>query len=258
MRAAVAILALAAVPAAADEAPPWNAADAYYGAEAMAKARAHIRKHHGGQNYLFALGERLEYQSNEGEPLFLWDAQGWYGGDVNRFWVKTEGEYLFDESAFEEAEVQALYSRAVTPFFDLQAGLRWDFAPDPDTAHAVIGVEGLAPYWFEIDAAAFVSEDGDVSARIEAEYEILFTQRLILQPRTELEFAVQDVPARGIGSGLRSAELGGRLRYEIVREIAPYVGVEWSRAVGETADFARSEGEGVSAVSVVAGLRLWF
>ena len=122
----------------------------------------------------------------------------------------------------------------------------------------MFGVQGLAPYWFEVDAAAFVSDDGDVSARLEAEYELFLTQKLILQPRAELDFAVQDVPELGIGSGLSTAEAGLRLRYEFRREFAPYIGVSWRRAFGETADFTRADGEDVESISFVAGLRLWF
>jgi copper resistance protein B len=136
--------------------------------------------------------------------------------------------------------------------------VRHDFKPDPSRTYGVLGIQGLAPYWFEVDAAGFVSNEGDVSARLEAEYDFLFTQKLILQPRTELNFAVQDVKELGIGSGLSTAELGLRLRYEIVREFAPYVGVSWTRLVGKTEDFARDEGEDVSSVSFVAGVPLWF
>lgn len=236
----------------------WSAADEYWGSEAMKEARRVVREEHGAAKTFFIQGERLEYRSNEGAPLFLWDGQGWWGGDRDKLWLKTEGEYSFDEDAFEDAEVQALWSRAFARYFDLQAGLRHDFAPGDDRTFGVIGVQGLAPYLFEVDAAAFVSDDGDLSAQVELEYELLLTQRLILQPRTELNLAVQDVPENGVGSGLSTAELGARLRYEIKREFAPYVGVSWERTVGETADFARADGEDPSSVSFVAGVRFWF
>ena len=246
-----------------NEAPPdsqhgWSAADKYWDPVAMAEARRAVQEEHGASKTFFIQGDRLEYRTNGGEPLFLWDAQGWWGGDKNKLWIKTEGEYSFDQDAFEEAEVQALWSRPFSRYFDFQAGVRHDFAPDDDRTFGVLGVQGLAPYWFEVDAAVFVSDDGDVSARIEAEYELLLTQRLILQPRTELNFAVQDVSEYGVGSGLSTAELGARLRYEIKREFAPYIGVDWTRSVGETADFARADGGDPSSVSFVAGLRLWF
>lgn len=238
--------------------PGWSAADEYWDPQAMKDARRAVREEHGAGKTFFIQGERLEYRSNEGAPLFLWDGQAWWGGDKDKLWIKTEGEYSFDEKVFEDAEVQALWSRAFSRYFDLQAGLRQDFAPGGDRTFGVLGVQGLAPYWFEVDAAAFVSDDGDVSARIELEYELLLTQRLVLQPRTELNFAVQDVPENGVGSGLSTAEIGARLRYEIRREFAPYVGVSWERAVGETADLARTDGEDPSSVSFVAGVRFWF
>jgi copper resistance protein B len=154
--------------------------------------------------------------------------------------------------------VQALWSRAIDPWFDLQTGLRYDFRPDPSRAYLVLGVQGLAPYWFEVDAAAFVSTKGDVSARFEAEYDIRFTQKLILQPRVEVDFALQDVPELGIGSGLSSGEIGARLRYEVRPEFAPYVGVEYERAFDGTARFRRAAGEDRGGVSFLIGLRTWF
>ncbi len=247
-----------AVAASSGFAHAQKAADEYYDPQEMAAARHALTHHHGGSTFAFFQAERLEYQTHGGDPVFLWDAQGWYGGDINRLWIKTEGEYDLDGGFFEEAEVQALYSRAITSFFDAQIGFRHDFEPDPSRNFAVIGLQGLAPYLFELDAAMFISGDGDVSARIEAEYEFLLTQRLILQPRTELNFAAQDVPTLGVGAGLSTAELGARLRYEVRREIAPYIGVSWSRSVGQTADFARLAGENVQSTSFVAGLRLWF
>ena len=226
--------------------------------EATLAARAHMQRHHGAGALVYVEGERLEYQTNEGDPLFLWDAQGFYGGDFNKLWIKTEGEYDFQADRFGEAEVQALYSRAVGSFWDVQAGVRHDFAPFEDTTYGVLGVQGLAPYLFEIDTAFFISDRGDVTARVEAEYELLLTQRLILQPRAELNFAFQDVPALETGSGLSTAEAGLRLRYEIRREFAPYIGVSWTRDVGDTADFARAAGEDPAELSFVAGVRVWF
>ena len=158
----------------------------------------------------------------------------------------------------EEAELQLLYSRAIARFWDLQAGIRQDFRPRPTRTYGVFGVQGLAPQWFEVDVAAFVSDEGDVSARALAEYDLFVTQRLILQPLGELNFALQDVPELGVGSGLNSVELGLRLRYEIEREFAPYVGVSWTRLMGDTEDFARAEGENVEPLSLVAGIRVWF
>lgn len=236
----------------------WSAADEYYDPAEMDEARRQIQHEGGGTRHLFAQADRLEYQSNDGAPLLVWDAQGWYGGDLNRLWLKSEGEYSLEEDDIEGFEIEALYSRAISPYFDLQAGLRQDFDPDFQTTYAVIGVQGLAPYWFEIDSAAYLSEAGDLTASFEAEYELLLTQRLVLQPRAELSFSAQEVPELGLGAGLTSAEAGARVRYEIDRQFAPYLGVSWHEKFGATADFARLEGEETQSVSVVLGVRLWY
>jgi copper resistance protein B len=158
----------------------------------------------------------------------------------------------------ETAELQLRYSRLVTAFWELAVGVRYDIEPEPSGGFAVLAAHGLAPYLYEVDADAFISEDGDVSARIEVEYPILITQRLILQPALELDFAVQEVEEVGVGPGLSQVELGLRLRYEIVREIAPYVGFVWERKVGRTADLARRRGEDFDVPAFVAGVRFWF
>jgi copper resistance protein B len=170
---------------------------------------------------------------------------------------QDRGSGAFGEGV-EDAEIQALYSRAIGPYFNLQAGIRYDFKPNPSRTYATIGFEGLAPYWFEVEGAVFLSDKGDVLGRLEGYYDQRITQRLILQPRAELNLAAQDVPENGIGSGLSDIELGLRLRYEITRQFAPYVGVSWDRKLGDTADFARAAGEDPSTTSLVAGIRLWF
>ncbi len=217
--------------------------------------------HEDDQRFGYALIDRLEYRDDEGPNHLLWDAQGWYGGDYRRLWLKTEGERPVSDSNG-EFEAQALLSQLVSPYWDLQAGVRYDRAfgsgPDRDRFFGVLGIQGLAPYRFETDAALFVSEDGDVSLRVELEYELLLTQRLILQPRAELSVAAQEVKAWGVGEGLNDLQLGLRLRYEIRRQFAPYVGVEWTRKFGDTADFARAEGHDASTAALVAGLRMWF
>ncbi len=233
-------------------------ADDYYGADAMAAARHAMKHHHGDQIVSFFSGERLEYASNEGTALTVWEAQGWIGKDISKFWFKTEGEYEFDDAVFEEIELQFLYSHAVSAFWDLQAGLRHDISPDPSRTFAVFGLQGLAPYWFEIDTSMFISHKGDVSARLEAEYELLLTQRLILQPRVELNLAFSDDQPRLSGSGLNDVEAGLRLRYEMVREFAPYVGINWSKAIGETANLVKQDGADTGSLSFVAGIRFWF
>lgn len=201
--------------------------------------------------------DQLEYRWNQGTDSTNWNAQGWFGGDYNRLWLKTDGTSLSD-GAVEEAESQLLYSHLIAPFWDFQAGLRYDEKPKPSRSYAVLGVQGLAPYWFEVEAAAFVSEKGDVSARLEAEYDLLLTQRLIVQPRFETNLAGQKVEELGIGRGFSDIELGLRLRYEIRREFAPYVGISWARKLGDTADFARHVSEDVDTFALVAGIRVWF
>ena len=242
-------------PAVAGTGPP-RAADNIWGEDAMRASRDELRRTHGDFPVLFVMADRLEAQLRDGADHYLWDVQGYYGGPTSRFWFKSEGKGAFG-SAPEDAEIQALYSRAVAPFWDLQMGLRHDIA-GPDTTHAVIGVQGISRYQFEVDAALFVSHRGDVTARIEAELDQRITQRLILQPRIEANLSAQDIPALGIGAGLDELEIGVRLRYEIMREFAPYIGVEHSWRTGRGADFTRARGENPSVTSVAAGIRLWF
>ncbi|MFK8021829.1 MAG: copper resistance protein B [Pseudomonadales bacterium] len=235
-----------------------NAADDYYDPVEMAKAREAVKAAHGAQWHNLILGERFELQSNEGDELAVWEGQGWLGGDIRRLWFKTEGEYDSDAEGFEEAEVQMLYSQAISPFWDLQAGIRYDLDPNPSRSYAVVGAQGLAPYWFELDGSLFLSNKGDLSARVEAEYEIRFSQRLILQPRLELNAAFSDDEAIGVASGLSSLATGLRLRYELRRAFAPYIGVSWSQALGDTRKLRRADAEASDQLSFVAGIRFWF
>ncbi|MBU0668933.1 MAG: copper resistance protein B [Alphaproteobacteria bacterium] len=233
-----------------------RAAVAIWGEEAMNEARRElIRETDGGMRFWFQ-GDRLEYRAREGADGYLWDIQGYYGGDIDKFWFKSEGEGSFGEPV-EGAEVQALWSRAIAPFFDFQAGVRQDLT-GPERTHAVIGIQGLMPYRFEVDAAAFVSTKGDVTARIEGELDQRITQRLILQPRAELALSAQDIPELGIGAGLDRIETGLRLRYEFAREFAPYVGVSQEWRIGDSADYARAAGEDPSVTNYVVGVRFWF
>lgn len=242
-------------PAAAGSGPP-RAADAIWGADAMAASRKELRQTHGNFPVFWFQGDRLEAQVREGTDAYLWDIQGYFGGPTERFWYKSEGEGEFG-GGIDDAEFQGLYAKAFAPFWDVQAGVRHDVA-GPDTTHAVIGVQGLAPYLFEVDAALFLSHRGDVTARIEAEIDQRITQRLILQPRIEANLAAQDVRELGIGAGLDQIEVGARIRYEFVREFAPYIGIEQSWRTGNGADFARARGEDPSVTSFVAGIRFWF
>ena len=202
------------------------------------------------------MADRLEVQSSDEGDTLVWDGNAWYGGDVNKLWLKSEGDYSLETEQLEEAEVQALWSRAISPYFDLQGGVRYDLEPKGRT-HAVLGIQGLAPYWFEVDAAAFLSGEGDLTARMEAEYEFRLTQRLILQPRVEAELSAQDIPELETGSGLTRLNAGLRLRYEIVREFAPYIGVEWQGSFGGTADYLDAAGEEMDRAVFVAGVRAW-
>ena len=188
----------------------------------------------------------------------LWDVQAWVGADYNKLWFKSEGTWLIDEEKCEEAQTELFYSRSIATFWDLQIGIRHDFKSDPDRTFAAFGVQGLAPLWFEVEATAYISEDGDVSAGLEAEYDLLLSQRLILQPRFETSIALQEAEEYGVGQGINDIELGVRLRYEFRREFAPYIGVSWNRKLGETADLAESDGEDIDAISFVVGVKLWF
>ena len=235
---------------------PPRAADAIFGAEAMAASRRDLQRTHGDFAVLWVQGDRLEVQAREGREGYLWDLQGYYGGPTRRFWFKSEGEGSFGERV-DEAEVQALWSRAVAPFLDFQLGLRQDVA-GLSTTHAVVGIQGLAPYMFEVDAALFVSHRGDVTARIEAEVDQRITQRLIVQPRAEVTLAAQDVPGFGLGAGIGEVQLGVRMRYEFVREFAPYIGVEQTWKLGRSASFSRAAGDDPSVANVVVGVRFWF
>jgi copper resistance protein B len=236
---------------------PAHAADAIWGEAAMTGARAMLLHENGGMRSTAVIIDRFEAGFDDNEEGWLWDVGGWTGGDINRFWWKSEGEGDFDGEI--EGEVQALYSRAVTPFWDVQAGVRQDFREDGESpTHLVVGFQGLAPHWWEVDAAAFLSTGGDLTARFEAEYDQRITQRLILQPRIEVEASASDIPELGLGSGLTHVEAGVRLRYEIAREFAPYVGVEWSRDLGGTADLTRAQGGEPEHTRFVIGLRAWF
>lgn len=251
--AALALLAsLIAGAAAAQGAPPVpsdHAADRDYDPALMAVARDILRREHGGSRYskvMLTLGE----VSEAGD--WHWEAQASTGGDIHRAMITTRG------AGSDQAEVQGLYSRAIGPYFDARAGLRQDLGSGPRRTHLVAGVEGLAPYWFEVGSSLFLSNRGELTARAEASYDLRLTQRLILQPRAEVTLAAQDIPALEVGSGLGSAELGLRLRYDIQRTFSPYVGVTHERLFGQSADFARAAGERSRHTALVVGLQAFF
>ena len=208
----------------------------------------------------FVLMDQLESRfTRKGADGVQFNGYGWVGGDYHRVWLKPEGTKVYG-GPWEDVDVQLLYGRLIAPFWDLQAGVRYSQprSDGPPRASAVFGVQGLAPYWFDVEAAAFVSDHGEVSARLELEYDLLLTQRLILQPRLETSIAAQTVRELDIGQGVNDLEIGARLRYEIRREFAPYIGVAWTSKFGETADFARARGESVDKVQFVVGVRFWF
>jgi copper resistance protein B len=202
--------------------------------------------------------EEAEYRyTDDDEQSFNWDADAWIGSDFNKLRLKSEGELVLEDDEVEEAELQALYSRNIGDFFDAVAGVRHDFQPESEW-YGVIGLQGLAPYSYEVDTALFISEDADVTGRLEAEYEILVTQKLVLQPSLETNLNFEEVGGSGLGFAFDDVELGLRLRYEFIREFAPYVGVNWERALGDAADDLRDEGEDVDSFAGVAGIRFWF
>lgn len=203
------------------------------------------------------LVDRLEHRWRDGENSVEWDVQGWIGGDTNKLWFNSEGSKVVD-GKLERAEFQLLYSRMVSEFWDVQVGVRHDLRPEPQTTYGVLGFQGLAPYFFDVTAQLFVSEDGDLSARIEAESDLFITQKLVLQPFAEMNASAHRVSDLHVGQGINDIELGLRLRYEVAKEFAPYVGVNWERKLGETANIARDHGEDPNDLAFVAGVRFWF
>jgi copper resistance protein B len=221
----------------------------------MASARQTLRLEHGGMRWTTVRVETAEIRPTSGPDAYAWEGEASFGGDVDRFVLKTKGEGASD---LESAEVHALWRRAMGPYFNAQAGIRQDFEPRPRRTYAAMGVEGVAPYWFEMSATAFLSDRGDLSARFEAAYDLRLTQKLILEPHVEVQFAASSDPAVGLGAGLSDIEAGVRLRYDIRPEISPYIGVHRERSFGKTADLARAAGDHVSETRFAVGLKAWF
>lgn len=210
--------------------------------------------HDSGVNSMLLINQ-LEWQGGDGNAQ-SWDIKGWVGGDIDRLWLRSEGERSAGRT--KSAEAQALWGHAIGPWWDVVGGVRQNFKPGDSQTWAAFGVQGMALYNFEAEATLFVGESGHTAARLEGDYDILLTNRLILQPTAELNFYAQNDPQRGVGSGLAESELGLRLRYEIRREFAPYVGVSWNRTYGQTAQYARDDDEDVNQLRWVVGVRLWF
>ena len=201
------------------------------------------------------LGDRLEYQEDIDSTVY--DVQAWYGTTYNRFVIKAEGDIA--DGTLEESSTDLLWGHALNAYFDTQLGVRLDqYDEGKDRQWLAIGMQGLAPYWFELDVTAYVGDDGRTALSAAAEYELLLTQRLILQPRAELNLYGKDDPDNSLGAGLSDLALGLRLRYEFSRQFAPYIGVEWTDTYGDTADYRRAAGQDTSGTQFVAGLRFWF
>jgi copper resistance protein B len=229
--------------------PPITDADR---AAAQPPAHAHA---HGTHVMSYVLFDRLEGWNEHGGGQ-AWEAQAWIGTDAHKLWLRSEGER--EAGRTHDADVEVLYGRPIARWWDIVVGVRQDTRPGPSRTSAAIGVMGVAPYKFEVEATAYLDGDGRLSAKAEAEYELLLTNRLILQPLVEAQWHARDDRARGIGAGLGKVEAGLRLRYEITRRFAPYVGLVHERRFGGTADLLRDEGESVEETRVVAGVRFWF
>jgi copper resistance protein B len=222
----------------------------------FAHAEEHMHDHGNDPLVTKVMFDQLEFHDIDGANPLVVEAQAWIGKDLNKLWLKVDFEKR--DGDVEEAEVQALYSRAIAPYWDLQMGIRQDIKPAPIQTWGVLGVQGLAPYFFEVDAALFIGESGNTALRVAAEYDVLFTQKLILSPEIEMNVYGQHSRESGTGSGLSDITAGLRLRYEIKREFAPYIGVNWNKKFGATADMANNSNETTDNTHLVAGVRIWF
>ena len=218
------------------------------------------------EHRLFTLIDVLEYRprtgGSQGQDDYRWDIEGWYGGDYNRLWFKSEGQKDTAFKADYDVDVQLLYGRFIRKYYDFQVGPRVETQTfrgrNVTRGLGVIGIEGLVPYNYDFESSLFIDQNGAVSARLSFTKDLLITQRLILQTRFETNAAIQRVEEFTTGSGLNNLEFGGRLRYEIRREFAPYVGISLDRSFGETATLVRQEGGNPSQVRFVVGVRAWF
>jgi copper resistance protein B len=218
--------------------------------QAMEGHTVHDQKWHS-----FVLFDQLEWQGTNGGGVKL-ENTTWIGGDIDRLWLRFDAES--DDGRMESASAHALWGRSFSRWWDVVAGIRQDVRPGDPQTWAAVGIQGLAPYWFEVEATGYVGADFRTQLQVEVEYDLLLTNRLVLQPLFETTINGKADPARGQGSGLGSIEAGLRLRYEIRRELAPYVGVTWHRSFFGTADFSRAEGDDVGGARVAIGLRTWF
>jgi len=199
--------------------------------------------------------DRLEWRDTDAST-YEWEAAAWYGGDFNKVWLATEGEHV--DGSVADARVELLWDRILTAWWSTRLGAREDFGDGPSRDWLAFGVAGLAPGFFELEAMAFVGESGRTALRLSADYDLLITQRLVLQPEAEMNIYGSDDRERLIGSGVSNLEIGLRLRYEFRREFAPYLGISWSKRFGESADLAEAAGEDSDELAFVAGIRAWF
>ena len=200
--------------------------------------------------------DQLEYVHTPGADAAAIDAQAYYGGDLNKVWFKLDGERM--SGRLRGTRTEALWDHALNAFWDTQLGVRHDLGDGPSRTWAAFGIQGLAPYWFDVEATAYVGQSGRTAIRIEAERDLRLTQRLIFTPDLELNAYSKTDAMRRIGSGLSNFELGLRLRYEVTRKFAPYIGVDWNRRIGKTAELVRQGGEPAFEHGLVAGVRIWF
>jgi copper resistance protein B len=206
--------------------------------------------------YMHVLGEQLEYRRESGGGSSRWEGEAWLGNDTHRLWLKSEG--VLENGDVRDGQHEILYDRPIRSFFDVQAGLRYDLDAKPGRAWAALGIEGLAPYFLHVSATVYASDAGHFAAKAQGSYELLVTQRLILQPQLEVNLYTADDAKRRTGPGLADLDAGLRLRYEIHRKFAPYLGVNYERAFGRTARYARADGEATHAFNVLIGIRAWY
>jgi copper resistance protein B len=204
-----------------------------------------------------AILDEFEGRVSDGPPELRWSGQAWIGTDYDKFWIKTEGFRRADGS-IDDGRHEFLYDRAISTYWDLQAGIRADIDSKPSRSWGAFGIHGLAPLFFDIDATGYVSDAGHFAAKLEGSYDLLITQRLILEPQIELNFYSKTDSARLVGSGLSDLDAGLRLRYEFSRKIAPYIGFAYEEKFGRTASLAREAGEDSAGARFVFGLRVWF
>jgi copper resistance protein B len=200
--------------------------------------------------------DRLEIQDAGSRTAVAWELKGWIGTDLSRLWLRSEGKLVSGHA--EASELEVLYGRSISAWWDVVAGLRRDTGPGDAQSFGAIGIQGLAPQRIELEATAYIGQGGQFAARAKAEYQILFTNRLVLQPRLEADLNGKTDAGRGTGSGLSAMNAGLRLRYEFTRQFAPYIGVEWKRAFGDTARLRRAAALDVADMRLVAGVRTWF